>query len=242
LSRLVDSLSVEELSLPSYVDGWTIAQVLSHLGSAAEICAGLVRRGLDGSDVGPQREELLPIWDRWNALGPEEQRAQWREADRTHLDLLAAITAEQEATLRVPYFAGPMDLATYAGYRLSEHALHGWDVAVALDPAATVGHADLVWERIDLMATRFHDPAAREALAEQVVVLRHDGRHDRVEIGDALHVVAGAPSDPGDVSTTVSATTDVLTRVIYGRLRDSDALEIDGSVTRADLVRLFPGF
>jgi hypothetical protein len=31
-------------------------------------------------------------------------------------------------------------------------------------------------------------------------------------------------------------------RLIYGRLRDSDPLEIDGSVTRADLVRLFPGF
>ena len=31
-----------------------------------------------------------------------------------------------------------MDLADLAAMRLSEHALHSWDVAVALDPAAPV--------------------------------------------------------------------------------------------------------
>lgn len=69
LRHLVDGLSTEDLSLASRDGDWTVAQVLSHLGSAAEICTDLVRRGLAGDHRGPQRDELTPIWDRWNDLG-----------------------------------------------------------------------------------------------------------------------------------------------------------------------------
>src|SRR4051794_19555010 len=88
LNRLVSPLPEAELTRPSYAEGWSIAQVLSHLGSAAEISARLVDRGISGDLTGPVREELLPIWERWDALPPLEQRAAWREADTMHLSLL----------------------------------------------------------------------------------------------------------------------------------------------------------
>lgn len=239
LHRLVDGLSVKDLSRRSFADEWTVAQVLSHLGSGAEICAELVRRGLAGEDKGPQRDQIVPIWERWNALGPAEQRDHWKRADSAHLDLLAGITVDQEGSLRVPYFAGPMDLTTYLGYRLSEHAVHGWDIAAAYDPSATVGHLDLVWGRIDMIASRFYDDATRDRLASQQISLSHGDRQDRLDIADEVHI--GHDSDP-DAPSTVTATTDVLTRLVYGRLREEDRLQITGPASRDDLTQLFPGF
>lgn len=239
LNSLVDGLSGDDLTRPSLAGDWTVAQVLSHLGSGAEICTELVHRGLAGDDHGPQRDELLPIWERWNVLSPAECREQWKRADRAHLDLLASISIEQENSLRVPYFAGPMDLTTYLGYRLSEHALHGWDVAAAYDPTATVGQLDLVWERIDMIASRFHDSTTRERLTPRQVSLSHDGRHDRLDIGEEIHL--GSETDLA-APTTMTATTDVLTRLIYGRLRAKDRIDITGPTTREDLTQLFRGF
>ena len=142
LGQAVDALPADRLAGASYAEGWSIGQVLSHLGSGAEICTGLVERGLKGDERGPVREELLAVWERWDRLSPVDQRAAWREADGRHLALLGSVDAGQRTSLRVPYFAGPLDLASYAGYRLSEQAVHAWDVAVALDrrseiPAST---------------------------------------------------------------------------------------------------------
>ena len=219
--RLVDELDESDLDRPSLAGDWTIAQVLSHLGSGAEICAELVRRGLAGDDRGPRREELVPIWDRWNALPPREQRARWRDADLAHLDLLSGIDAGQEAELVVPYFAGPMDLATYLGYRLSEHAVHGWDVAAAVDPAARLGQVDLVWQRIDLIASRFHDVSARAQLAPREVALEHGGRGDLLTVGEEVHIRSARA---GTVPARLVGDTEVLARLVYGRLRDVDEL------------------
>ncbi|GHH89014.1 hypothetical protein GCM10018793_70710 [Streptomyces sulfonofaciens] len=58
LATTVARLGPDELAAPSYADGWSIGQVLSHLGSAAEICTGLLKRGLAGDVRAPVREEL----------------------------------------------------------------------------------------------------------------------------------------------------------------------------------------
>ncbi|MCZ0998527.1 enoyl-CoA hydratase-related protein [Streptomyces mirabilis] len=70
LGRAVADLPADRLAEASYAEGWTIGQVLSHLGSGAEISMALVERGLKGDERGPVREELLPVWERWDALSP----------------------------------------------------------------------------------------------------------------------------------------------------------------------------
>lgn len=136
LAAAVSGLRDEQLSRPSFAKDWSIAQVLSHLGSAAEICATLVERGIAGDVTAPRREDMEPVWERWNALTGPEKRASWMTADARHLRLLDSLHADGRASVRVPYFAGPLDLPTYAGYRLSEQSVHSWDVEVALDTEA----------------------------------------------------------------------------------------------------------
>jgi hypothetical protein len=70
LREQAEALPVQELSRPSFAAEWSIAQVLSHLGSAAEICTALVERGLARDLSGPQREQVEPVWQRWDAMTP----------------------------------------------------------------------------------------------------------------------------------------------------------------------------
>ena len=58
LASMTRSLDVEELNGPSYDSEWTIAQVLSHLGSQAEIFSLFLDAGLEGAD--PPGHRCLP--------------------------------------------------------------------------------------------------------------------------------------------------------------------------------------
>jgi uncharacterized protein (TIGR03083 family) len=244
LNGLVSPLSEAELTRPSYAEGWSIAQVLSHLGSAAEISARLVDRGISGDLTGPVREELLPIWERWDALPPLEQRAAWREADTMHLSLLDSLDAAQRASVRVPYFAGQLSVPVYAGYRLSEQSVHGWDIAVALDPAATIPSEEvrLLWERLDLVATRFNDgdTLSRLAPAQLAVELTDEQRTLCLDLGVELHLYQKEPAAPVG---TLNGTAEAVLRLVYGRNRpDADGVTVSGVATLNDLRSLFPGY
>lgn len=244
LAAAVGGLSERELSGPSFADGWSVAQVLSHLGSAAEIGAGLVGRGLAGSTQAPSRPEIEPVWERWNALGPAEQREHWRQADARHLRLLDSLDERQRATLRVPYFAGLLDPSAYAGYRLSEQSVHAWDVEVALDPAAVIPAAEtaLLWERLDLVATRFRDGATLSRLAPAAVTVQRTGepRAAALLLTAELHLY---PCEPADPTGELTGETEELIRLVYGRNRpERDALTAVGPVSLEDLRALFPGY
>jgi len=250
LAAAVDGLSDEELARTSYDTEWTIAQVLSHLGSGAEIFAGLLERGIAGQTGAPGQEELVAIWDRWNALSGPEQRAQWRVADARHLEIIDSLSAEQRESLRVPFFAGLVDLQTYAGYRLSEQSVHAWDVEVALDPeAATIPAAeiDLLWERLDLVASRVGNTDTLSRLAPaNVAVTRTDAPDDvaALSLDSELHFYPGKTADPS--AGSVTGPTEALLRLVYGRNRpERDGVTVvagTGSVTLEDLRALFPGF
>ncbi|MEV6057139.1 maleylpyruvate isomerase N-terminal domain-containing protein [Streptomyces sp. NPDC052107] len=243
LDTAVADLSDEDLSRPSFADGWSIAQVLSHLGSAAEICATLVERGLKGSTRGPQREELLPVWERWNALPGPAQRAAWQEADARHLHLLDGLTPDQRESLRVPYFSGLLGLADYAGYRLSEQSVHAWDITVAQDPASTIParEVELLWQRLDLVATRFRDAEtlARLGPLQFAVELTDAQRTLLLDLDAELHVY---PCEPAEPAVTVSGTAEAVLRLVYGRNRPQDGVEVTGVATLDDLRSLFPGY
>ena len=243
LIKTVYGLPEEILARPSFTGGWTIAQVLSHLGSAAEICTELVRRGIDGDSTGPSADDARPVWQRWDALSGPEQREAWFEADRRHRQLLDSLRPQQVESVRIPYFAGLLSVPAYAGYRLSEQSVHAWDIDVALDPAATIPEAavDLLWERLDLVASRFRDADVLKRLAPRqlAVEVADRGRIARLELGDELHLVPGKPADP---AATVSGSAEALLRLVYGRNRPEDGVTVTGDVTQEDLRSLFPGF
>lgn len=88
--------------------------------------------------------------------------------------MLEQLDGERRPGLRVPYFVGPLIVAAYVGYRLSEHAVHSWDVAVALDPDARIdaGAVPALWARLGLAAERFNGAGARRASARTEIVLQ----------------------------------------------------------------------
>ena len=89
LAAVVEPLTAAEVAGPSYDDDWSIAQVLSHLGSGAEIFGLLLDAGLRGEDA-PGMEQYQEIWARWNAKSPEDQARDGLAADAAFLDRLAA--------------------------------------------------------------------------------------------------------------------------------------------------------
>jgi len=72
LRASVEPLGPDQLAQRSYPSEWTIAQVLSHLGSQAEIFGLILAAGLAGQEP-PGPEEFPPIWDTWNAKDPQAQ-------------------------------------------------------------------------------------------------------------------------------------------------------------------------
>src|SRR5580704_5371961 len=72
LQALVEPLGQDQLEQRSYASEWSIAQVLSHLGSGAEIFALFLDAALTGQEP-PGQEVFVPIWSEWNTKGPQAQ-------------------------------------------------------------------------------------------------------------------------------------------------------------------------
>ncbi len=87
LAEVVADLTPEQLKEPSAATEWSIAQVLSHLGSGAEIWLRPLRRRPSPGRPAPEQDNQA-IWDRWNASSPEEQAAGFLEHDERFVRLL----------------------------------------------------------------------------------------------------------------------------------------------------------
>lgn len=240
VAELVVGLGDEQLNAPSYAAGWSIAQVLSHLGSAAEIGTVLVRRGIGGDETAPTRQDTRPVWERWNAMPVFEQREQWVGVDARHRELLRTVS---DHPLRVPYFAGLLSVQEYAGYRLSEQSVHGWDIAVAMDPLATIAPIEvgLLWHRLDLVATRFCAPDVLARLSPGQIEVRTTSPPAVycMNLGGELHLL---PCEPAEPSATVRGSAEAVLRLVYGRSHATDDLRTEGAVTLDDVRALFPGY
>jgi uncharacterized protein (TIGR03083 family) len=231
LAGLVAPLSAADLRKPAYPTEWTIADVLSHLGSGAVIS----RLRMDG-DVEPQA-----IWDEWNAKDPEAQATDALVADRQLLDRLAKLTAEDEERAR--FALGPMelDLTTFLGLRLNEHALHTWDVAVALDPSATLSEeaTTLILDGALPLLAGF---AGKPTGADRAITVRtaDPTRHVTVTLRpDGVAVSLGEPVDAPDLTLPAEA----FVRLVFGRFDPGPAVPVDGDAADLDeLRRAFPGF
>ncbi len=150
LRSVVEPLDAEGVRAQSYASEWSIAQVLSHLGSGAENFTAILDAGLRGQPT-PGREAMEPVWDRWNAKTPDQQAADALVADSSLVERIEALDDEQRRDFHVHLFGRDVDVDGFTRMRLGEHAIHTWDVAVMLDPTATLPH-DAVDEMVDTLA------------------------------------------------------------------------------------------
>ena len=244
VTAVVRALTPEQLTGPSGATEWTLAQVLSHLGSGAEITLAGLQAAL-GQREAPAGDFNPSVWDRWDAMEPEQQRAGFLEHDAALVEALEALDAGQRDSLRVHvgFAPEPLTLAAFGGMRLHEAVQHGWDVRVALDSAATL------------------DPDAAAVLvelfsAELGFLLGFIGEPD--VLTDPVVLDLGGSGYGLSITNTVTMTDPVqdptahfdgaleaAVRMIAGRLRPEytpAGLGVSGNVSLDTLRVVFPGF
>ena len=230
-------LSAAEVEQPSYASDWSIADTASHLGSQAEIFELFLDAGLAGQ-AAPGGEVFPPIWDRWNALAPADQVRQSIDVNEAFVVRVEQISDEDRERVRLSAFGRELDLAGLLGMRLAEHALHTWDIAVALDPSATVAP-----DAVDLIVDQLPATAARAGKAETGVeaigiVTTGPARTFVLDVGPEVTL---QPTDEAGADPLVLPA-EALVRLVYGRLDPDHTPEgVDGA--RLDRLRaVFPGF
>jgi uncharacterized protein (TIGR03083 family) len=243
LTAQVEACDILELERGSFCSEWTIAQVLSHLGSQAEIFSLFVDAGLAGANP-PGQEAFVPIWDDWNARDPEDQAADSLTANEALVTRIEGLAGDKLSAFQLDLFGTELDAAGLLRMRLSEHAVHAWDIAVALDPTVRLlpDAVLLLIDGLPEMTARVGTPAA---LPATFAVTTSDPLRRFVLATDSLRL------EP-DVDEPIGGTTDgsidlpaeVLVRLVYGRLRPDESVESVESVDVSiqDLRALFPGF
>jgi uncharacterized protein (TIGR03083 family) len=244
--RLVDAvgpLSAEQINGPSYDEEWSIAQVLSHLGSSAEIFSMFLRAGRR-HEPGPGMDEFTPVWDRWNAKAPEAQVAEALVADRQFLDEMHALDEHDRRNWAMALFGADQKLVDLMQFRLSEHAVHTWDVVVMADEGAAIA-PDATALLVDTLAPLVARVGASTPDPLRVQLHTHDpDRHfllvaggDGAELGELAQGTA-----PG-ADEAVELPAEALIRLFYGRLDPGHTPESVGGDFDIDaLRRIFTGF
>ena len=236
LRDIASGLNQTELTGRAYPADWTLAQVLSHLGSAAVI----MQRRLDDAladDTTP--DDFAPgVWNVWNAKTPAQQRDDGLAADHTLLGRLEAVTPEERD--RFALAMGPLTLGftEFAAMRLNEHALHTWDVEVALDPAATLPPqlAELLVDNLTMIARYTGKPTG--ATTTITVATTDPQRSFTVDLKpDSVTFGASTAAVPADVELPAEA----FTRLVYGRLDPEHTPPGDHGPALVTLRRVFPG-
>jgi uncharacterized protein (TIGR03083 family) len=239
LRAIVEPMDEAGLQRQSYDDEWSIAQVLSHLGSGAQIFGLLLDAGLSGAEP-PGRDVFQPIWQAWNERSPQAQATDALAADEALVKRLESLDAGERDRVRLQLFGTDLDLTGLTRMRLGEHAVHSWDVAVALDPGATVA-AEAVSLLIDVLgpvAGRAGKPLGRP-LTVHVTTTRPD-REFTIEASDSVRL---EPAQAAVALPSMRLPAEAFIRLVYGRLDPAHAPAVEVSEVDLDELRqIFPGF
>lgn len=225
-------LSDVQLAAQSGASEWTVAAVLSHLGSGAEINRRAIAKAA-GEAVSDEPNEQ--IWARWDGSSPAEQAAAFVEHDAAYLRTAAA----QHETLVVDlgFLPEPVPLIVPVAMRLNEVANHSWDVRVGLDPSAEVlpTSAPVIVELFEGPLAFLLGFAAKPDQVSSPVRLAVPG--GGVVIDGGVSVVSSPPEDP---TASLAGPPGATVRLLSGRLRAGDT--VSGNVTLDELRRVFPGY
>jgi uncharacterized protein (TIGR03083 family) len=236
LRRIVEPLDADQLRAPAYPTEWSIADVLAHLGAGSVIMQVDLAAKLAGGERPDDGAQL--IWDEWNAKSPEEKRADALAADRELLDRVDSLTDEQRERFAFSFGPIQVDLAQFLGLRLNEHAVHTWDIEVALEPDATLPPeaARLVVDNLGMITQFAGKPSGNRV--DLHVRTTEPVRDFTLSLG--RETVSLTPC-PDAHAPDLELPAEALIRLVYGRLDPDHAPPIKGRADLDELRRTFPG-
>jgi uncharacterized protein (TIGR03083 family) len=246
LAALVGGFGTDDLSRPSGASEWDVSQVLSHLGSGAEIGLATLEGALNGTG-NPGGDFNKAVWARWDAMSPADRAAGFLTANEALVRRYEGLDARAREDLRIDlgFLPAPVDVATAAGMRLSEFAHHAWDVEVAFDPAATLAPAatELLLDQAGMFIGFLGKADALDGRRATLAVrITSPQRSLGLDLGDAV-TLTDEPARPDGVLT---APAEWWLRMITGRhspQHTPSTVAVTGDViTLDDLRRVFPGF
>ncbi len=240
-----------DLTAASCCPDWTRAQVLSHLGSTAEIALANLEAARAGGEPFPT-DRYAPVWARWDGLDPAGQAAGFVQADGAYVTALETLDDATLAGLgiKVPWQAAPQPLLSVVLARLAEHALHRWDILASIDPAAPLAEDAaeiLVTNPLGLQGVR-PEVLGREIGSEPAriaISTTWPGYQFLLEIGDHSRLLPGGPRAEGvDGSLTLPA--EALPRLLTGRMdrahTPAELVYESTTIALDELRAVFPGY
>ncbi|MET0423234.1 MAG: maleylpyruvate isomerase family mycothiol-dependent enzyme, partial [Actinoplanes sp.] len=237
-------LSAEQLTGPSGASEWTVADVLSHLGSGAEIGLAGFRAAL-GEAEAPGPDFNPSVWDRWNALSPQAQADAWEPSDAAFVAALEAVPVERHDDIKVDlgFLPAPLPLASFAAMRLSEVVQHGWDVRAGLDPAAGLDGpaAELLAEHFSGGISFLLGFVGKLDGIDEPTVVEIAGTPYRIVLDDQIRLT----TEELPATATFSGPLESAVRLLGGRLTPAftpAGVAVTGNITLDQLRAAFPGF
>jgi uncharacterized protein (TIGR03083 family) len=243
LAIRVRGLDEAGLDRRSYCTEWSVAQVLSHLGSGAEIALAQLEAARTGAaPLGP--DGFRAIWAVWDARSPREQATEFAEAVPRLHDAVDALDDAERRELRLCFHNSLVELPAFLAFRLVEQALHAWDVHVAFQPSTPLD-AEAVELLAELfpMAASLADPEVLGALAPARLAVTTSDPTQRL----VLELAAQArlcPAGDGEVSGSLRLPAEAFARLLAGRLDPAHTpkgTSTEGRPSLDALRRLYPG-
>jgi uncharacterized protein (TIGR03083 family) len=143
LAGFVRGLGDDDLARPTGASEWDVSQVLSHLGSGAEINQATLRAAIDGQPSPVAGGFAQSVWARWDAAGRRERLDWFLRENEALVALFESQAPRDDLRIDLGFIPVPIDLKAAGQFRLSEFTLHAWDVRVGFDASATLA-ADAV--------------------------------------------------------------------------------------------------
>lgn len=246
LAAHVRTLTPDQLTGPSGASEWTVAQVLSHLGSGAEIGQAGLEAALGTADP-PPADFNRNVWARWDAMSPADQAAAFLTANESFVAYYEAIDNATRNSVQVDmgFLPAPVDLATHAAFRLNEFTLHSWDLRIAQNPQATLA-PEAVESLLGVLPylMGWLGKPAPVLDGRSVVVGVHTTAPD-TEFGLNITDTVALVDSPRHPEATLVLPTESWLRLASGRLGATvtpAGVTVSGPLTLESLRAIFPGF
>lgn len=240
-ARQVAAFGPDQLRAGSGAAEWTVAQVLSHLGSSSETALDTLSARI------ANRERNQAVWDRWNAMAPAQQAADFVAWEERLVGALEALTDEDLAGLRLDlgFLPWPVDIGMFVEMRLSEVALHRWDVDVAFDPQARLAPylVPFVLSRLPMFAGFSSKPIGKTGRV--AIQTSEPARSYLLELRDDGCSLIELDAPTADAGMDARMPAEAFIRLIAGRLAPEHTphgVTVDGAISLDDLRKVFPGY